>query len=295
MAFNRKKIRITLKLNGEKQSFISQNANKLSATGLKVSADITYGNGALIPNARVKVYGLPQEVMNKLIFLKWRQVQTLRNEITVEATDDNDTFITVFKGGIISAIPDYAESPNVSITIDALTNAYHVKNTTKAESYEGIREVKDIVKGICDRLEYRFEPNNVDEKIENAYLQGSDMEKIRSVCLASNVNVYIEDKSVAIAKQGTVRQNKIAVLSPTTGLIGYPIPVDTGVMLRCLFNPNIVFGGLIIIKDSLVELVNGAWRVYGIRTILETETESGRWFSEISAANKLDKNKPIQK
>lgn len=295
MAFNRKRIRLTLKLNGKDEVFTSDNKNKLSAVGLRISAEVSFGYGSPAPYARVRVYGLPQETMNKLITAKFQQVKTLRTLITIEAAEGEGDFAQVFSGGIFMALPEYSEAPNVSIVIEAISAVFESKLPTPAESYEGSHSVSEIISGICKRIGFSFESNNVNAMVDNPYLTGSDLEKIRWLCVNNDLDLYLGNNSVAIAPKGTPRNIKIAVISPDTGLIGYPVITNIGATFKCLYDPSIQFGALVIVKGSEIELCNGEWRVYGLRAQLETEMDSARWFMEIVGSNLKDKNVHVAK
>ncbi|MEY0216866.1 hypothetical protein AB7W58_20920 [Providencia rettgeri] len=288
MAFNRKRIRLTLKLNGKDEVFTSDNKNKLSAVGLRISAEVSFGYGSPAPYARVRVYGLPQETMNKLITAKFQQVKTLRTLITIEAAEGEGDFAQVFSGGIFMALPEYSEAPNVSIVIEAISAVFESKLPTPAESYEGSRSVAEIISGICKRIGFSFESNNVNAMVDNPYLTGSDLEKIRWLCVNNDLDLYLGNNSVAIAPKGAPRNIKIAVISPDTGLIGYPVITNIGATFKCLYDPSIQFGALVRVKGSQIELCNGEWRVYGLRAQLETEMDSARWFMEIVGSNLKD-------
>lgn len=290
MAFNRKRIRLTLKLNGKDEIFTSDNQNKLSAVGLRISADVTFGYGSPAPYARIRVYGLPQETMNKLITAKWQNVKALRTLITIEAAEGDGDFAQVFSGGIFMALPEYSEAPNVSIVIEAMSAVFESKLATAAESYEGVHSVAEIIEGICQRIGFSFESNGVNAVVDNAYLTGSDLDKIRWLCANTDLDLYLGNNSVAITPKGAARKIKIAVISPDTGLIGYPIITNIGATFRCLYDPSIQFGALVRVKGSEIEMCNGDWRVYGMRAQLETEMDSGRWFMEIVGSNLKDKN-----
>ncbi|MDU7495734.1 MAG: hypothetical protein E7K97_19570 [Providencia rettgeri] len=288
MAFNRKRIRLTLKLNGKDEVFTSDNKNKLSAVGLRISAEVSFGYGSPAPYARVRVYGLPQETMNKLITAKFQQVKTLRTLITIEAAEGEGDFAQVFSGGIFMALPEYSEAPNVSIVIEAISAVFESKLPTPAESYEGSHSVSEIISGICKRIGFSFESNNVNAMVDNPYLTGSDLEKIRWLCVNNDLDLYLGNNSVAIAPKGAPRNIKIAVISPDTGLIGYPVITNIGATFKCLYDPSIQFGALVRVKGSQIELCNGEWRVYGLRAQLETEMDSARWFMEIVGSNLKD-------
>lgn len=288
MAFNRKVIKITLVLGGKEEAFTSDNKNKLSATGLRISAEITNGNGAPSPSARVRVYGLPIETMSKLLRIKWREVTALKNSITIEAGEQGGDLVTVFKGGITFAYPDLAEAPNVSLVVTAQTAVLENMQSTAAESYEGSQEVINIMGNICQRMGYTLEDNGVSQQLDNVYLCNSDIKKIQWLAESANLDLYVESNHIAVTNKGQPRKIKIPVITPDTGLIGYPTPTMQGIQFQCFYDPLIRFGGLVRIKDSLIDVCNGDWLIYGVRAMLETESDSARWFMDVAAYDRGD-------
>lgn len=283
MAFNRKVIRLTLTLNGKDESFTSDSQNKLEAVGLRISAEINFGNGMPAPSARLRIYGLPAETMNKLIRQKYRDAKKLRDDIMVEAGDQGEDLMMVFKGGIVEAYPDYAEAPNVSLIIEAQTAVLEAMTPSDAESYEGTHDVINIMGNVCKRIGYTLEDNGVKQPLENVYLCNTDISKIKWLAEAANLDLYVESGNIAVTRKGEPRKLKIPVISPDSGMIGYPVPTSVGVQFKCFYDPIVRFGGIVRVKDSIVERCNGDWITYGVRVTLETETEGGRWFMDVSA------------
>lgn len=283
MAFNRKVIRLTLTLNGKDESFTSDNQNKLEAVGLRISAEINFGNGMPAPSARLRVYGLPAETMNKLIRQKYRDAKKLRDDIMVEAGDQGEDLMMVFKGGIVEAYPDYGEAPNVSLIIEAQTAVLEAMTPSDAESYEGTHDVINIMGSVCKRIGYTLEDNGVKQPLENVYLCNTDISKIKWLAEAANLDLYVESGNIAVTRKGEPRKLKIPVISPDSGMIGYPVPTSVGVQFKCFYDPIVRFGGIVRVKDSIIERCNGDWITYGVRVTLETETEGGRWFMDVAA------------
>ncbi|PHM57028.1 baseplate hub protein [Xenorhabdus sp. KK7.4] len=296
MKFNRKVIKITLTLSGKDESFTSASQNKLSATGLRINAEINYGNGAITPYARVKAYGLPIEIMEKLLRKKWGNFEALRNMMTIEAGEEGEALAQVFRGGITFAYPDFGDAPNASLVIESQTAVLDKMQGVNAESYEGEHDVAAIIATICQRMGYTFESNGVSVKVSDPYLHNTDIDKIRQLAHAANLDVYIEDKNVAITYKDSPRRTlKIPVISPETGLISYPIPTNLGVQFKCFYDPLVRFGGIVRITDSLIKICNGDWLVFGIRTILETEQDSAQWAMEVSASRRGENYAAIKK
>ncbi|MEQ1977351.1 hypothetical protein [Xenorhabdus sp. SGI240] len=296
MAFNRKSIRITLTLSGKDESFTSSNQNKLSATGLRISAEINYGNGAITPHARIKAYGLPMETMEKLLRRKWGTLKALRNNVTIEAGEEGEELSQVFKGGITFAYPDFGDVPNVALVIESQTAVLDKMMGEDAESYEGEHDVVTIIANICKRIGYSFESNDVSVKLADVSLHNTSIEKIRQLAHAANLELYIENKNVAVTYKDSPRRTlKVPVISPDAGLIGYPVPSMRGVDFKCFYNHLVRFGGIVRIADSQIAICNGDWLVYGIRIILETEQDSAQWFMEVNASPRGDNYVAIKK
>ncbi|MDC9599018.1 baseplate hub protein [Xenorhabdus anantnagensis] len=295
MAFNRKEIRITLTLSGENESFTSSGQNKLSATGFRVSVEVNYGNGAISPQAQIKIHGLPLETMERLLRRKYNTLEALRNTITIEAGDQGEELSQVFKGGIAFARPNFDDAPNIALIIEAQTAILEKMTGVDAESYEGEHDVVNIMSNICKRMGYSFESNGVSVILSDVYLGNTNMEKIKWLAEAANLNLYIESNSISVTKKDQPRNLKIPVISPETGLIGYPVPTMIGIQFKCFYNPLVRFGGIVRVAGSQISICNDDWLTYGVRIVLETEQDSAQWIMEVMAQRRGDNYAAIKK
>ncbi len=262
---------------------------------MRASAEINYGNGSPAPSARVKIYGLPIETTDKLLRIKFNSLNGLRDTIAIEAGDQDSELVPVFKGGITFAYPDFGDAPNVALIIESQTAVLESMAPVDAESYKGYQDVVNIMGQICERVGYTLESNDVNAKLNDVYLCDTDMKKIRKLADDAHLDLYLENNLVAITPKGQPRKIKIPIVSPETGLIGYPTPTMVGVNFKCFFDPLVRFGGVVRIKDSEVKFCNGDWLIYGIRSTLETEQESARWHMEVSTQTLGDRNVAIKK
>jgi hypothetical protein len=89
---------------------------------------------------------------------------------------------------------------------------------------------------------------------------------------------------LAIWPKNSYRPGTGALISPTTGLVGYPAFTDIGIVVTVLFNPAIKYGALIEVQSSLTPAC-GKWAIYGMQHELESQTVGGSWFSRISATD----------
>ena len=276
----RKVIRITIMLKGEKQEvFTTEGQNTLSSTGLSVSCNLTFGNGAITPTAQITVYGLTLDKMLKLMRVQWNTMQALLNTVRIEVGNDGEELQLAYEGNITQATIDANAAPNIPLIITSQMAAYEKSKFSGAVTTKGGPvHLSDIAMFIAFDMGYKFTNDGVERVVSDVVLEGSSVEKLQKLAIAYDFDLYIEQKTVAICKKGGARTLKIPVISPSTGMQGYPVFDIKGISFSCLYDPLVRFGGLIRIKDSLLgEIVNTDWRVYGYTAQLESNIQNGRW------------------
>lgn len=282
-SFNEKRLRVTLTLNSSEKAFDEKGNNTIIFDGLKVSANIQTGSGlGITPMARITIYGLSKNVINRIAKIKWNTETAKYNFIRLEALH-NGAFISVYEGTINFAYPNFNTMPEVGVSIDSAIALEHQVMMQKPLSYKGDVKVSHLISTICNDIGMLFEDNGVNTVISDPYYAKPPLENIRDICSAARIDLAIENNLIAIMPKGKERMIKIPVLSPSTGLIGYPVPAIQGLRFQCLYDPYIRFGGLVEIKDSIIETANGKWRVLGISTNLDSATPNGRWYMDIQA------------
>lgn len=90
--------------------------------------------------------------------------------------------------------------------------------------------------------------------------------KIFQQQLDPNYNYYIDDNKVYILKDNEYLANYISVVSPETGLMNTPERENTLVSFQTMLNPSIKLGGLIDLKSTTANFLNGIYRVQQIVT-----------------------------
>jgi hypothetical protein len=108
--------------------------------------------------------------------------------------------------------------------------------------------------GLANQMGYAFENGGVTAKIAYPYLAGTAMQQAQTVARAANVELYMDSGkppgTLAIWPKTGSRGGAIPLISPGSGLIGYPKYRDRGMAFRCLLNPNIRIGGQIEMQSS---------------------------------------------
>lgn len=276
---DKKAIRTTITLVNDK---FDDDTNQIIAEGLRTICNIQFGGGAVMPYAEIIIYGLRLDVMHKLMRVRWQDINSMLNTIRVETEG-----AIVYEGNITFAYIDTSNAPNVSLRIRSITAIYESLAPAVPVVYFGERSVVGIIEDIATKMGYAFVNNGVPESLvtNDITLEDTDLNKIRKLCRDYQIDLYIENKSITIAPQGGPRDIRIPLITPKTGLIGYPVPTMQGVDFRCLYDPMIRFGGLVRIQDSLMETTNGDWRIFGTTIQLESEMPGGAWFIDVRATH----------
>lgn len=276
---DKKAIRTTITLVNDK---FDDDTNQIIAEGLRTICNIQFGGGAIMPYAEIIIYGLRLDVMHKLMRVRWQDINSMLNTIRVETEG-----AIVYEGNITFAYIDTSNAPNVSLRIRSITAIYESLAPAVPVVYFGERSVAGIIEDIATKMGYSFVNNGVPDTLvaDDLTLEDTDLNKIRKLCRDYQIDLYIENRSITITPQGASRDIRIPLITPKTGLIGYPVPTMQGVDFRCLYDPMIRFGGLVRIQDSLMETTNGDWRIFGTTIQLESEMPGGAWFIDVRATH----------
>lgn len=281
-SFTKKKLRVRFVLGQKEPHFDDSGNNTVTVDDLRITASIqSYG---AMPTAKLMIYGLSESVMNKLSKIRWNTDDVKLNFVRLEASqDDGESYVIVYEGVIQYAYPNYGSAPDVMLTIDSTSGLDHKIRPVEPLSINGDVDVANAIEQICRKMSLRLENNGVSAKVSSPYLPQTALDQVMKLCEAANADFFVDFNTLAIMPKGQPRDILIPVISPSSGLIGYPTPTMTGVKFQCLFDPAIRFKGLVDIKDSVIEPANGRWLMMGITHYLESEVAGGRWLSEIDA------------
>lgn len=85
-------------------------------------------------------------------------------------------------------------------------------------------------------------------------LFGKPKDYLRKIAYENNADFYVEDGQLYLLRSTDVPAGSEVVLTPQTGMIGWPQQVNEGVEVTCLLNPRIKLNTVIKIDNSLVRL-----------------------------------------
>ncbi|MCU4576144.1 hypothetical protein KTJ34_01790 [Acinetobacter courvalinii] len=281
-SFTKKRIDVHLTL--ANKVFNNQNdANRLELTGFRVVAEIKKaGMLSQGSKARIKIYGMKQDDMNALSILVWESMQVQKNKIDVFVGDENG-LSQVVGGDITNAWADYSAAPEVCLVIDAIPVFYDRIKEAPPTSYPKGLDVAVAMKNIADQMGIQFKNNGVNIKLSSTYFGGTAMRQAENIARHADIMLIVDNNILTISPKGSPVDGEIPLISPSTGLIGYPAYHKNGISFNTLYNPAVKFNGLINLQDSL-DIVKGEWIVTGLDYQLESEKPNGAWFCQIEAA-----------
>lgn len=295
-SFTVKNLRVTFTLTGNNAVFPGTDANKLQVSGLRMSAVIKGSGLPAFPEASLRIYGLAQQDMNALAIVPVQggKPEYTFNTVQIEA-DSGNGFTFVFSGQIFQAGPDYSGVPDVCLYVHAQSAGFDQLTAANPTSYPGTANVSDIVSNLASKMSMAFENDGVESTLTNAYYSGTLASQLRKVCQDANIYYAMENQNLlVISPAGVARRNIDAwVLSPTSGLVGYPEVLGNGYLnVRSLFNPAFrqngpvtITGSDVVIDPSLPKTLNsladGNWIIGPLTHTLECQKPGGNWFTDM--------------
>jgi hypothetical protein len=247
--------------------------------GFRATADINKAGGMMMGTLRAKIYGVSQDVMNTATTLQWKPGSLIPNTVEVFALEGVVETL-VFSGNIINAWGDYMGMPDVFLQIQAQSAFFSQLIPVQPRSIRGGADVATIMEQIADSMGLAFENNGVNVRLSDVYLDNTDTEQARVLAKMAGIDLYIDDTILAITPRNAPRESSIPLISRNTGMVGYPTFDGVGVNFQALFNPAVLFGGLIRIETDVVRAA-GEWVVTSVNHRLESEKPGGSWFSQI--------------
>lgn len=281
MSFVKRLINLSFAL-GE-GAFGESGSNSVELSGLRVSAKVIKAGGPSMGTVSMRVYGMTLSQMNKLSTLGMMPTLVRRNTVTITAGDKESGMGTVFIGTITNAWADFAGAPDVPFHVEAHTGLIEAVAPAEPTAYRGSADVAVVMAGLATRMGIAFENNGVSVMLSNPYFPGSARDQAKAAAEAAGIEWIIDNGKLAIWNAGQARGSSAPLISPETGMKGYPSYTSKGIMVGTLFNPSIGYGGKITVKSSL-EPANGEWVVYKLDHDLDSLVPKGAWFSNIEAA-----------
>lgn len=281
MSFVRRKIDVVFTLGTG--AFGESGTNTVRLSGLRVHADITKAGGTSMGQAQLRIFGITPSKLNELSSLTRAIMLQRNNSVTVLAGDDVMGMSVIFVGTIAEAWADLNSPPDALLHVVSLAGLIQSLQPIPASSFPAQMDVATFMAGLATQMGLTFENNGVLLVLSTPYFPGTAFEQMRRCADAANINAIIDNGKLAIWNKGASRGGARALVSPETGMVGYPAHNGVGVSVTTIFNPTIGFGQLVDTQSSLVAAC-GTWFVYSLKYSLESETPGGEWFTYFQGA-----------
>lgn len=261
-------------------TFGSSKNNVVTLKGLRAITQIEKAGGSQMTTLHAKIYGVSQSDMNAITTIQLKPRSFIPNVIDVYAIDGLQRTL-VFSGNIINAWGDYQNQPDVFLMVQAQAAYVNQLKAVPPRSFKGAIDVASVMAQIARDMGYTFENNGVDVALSDVYLANTGLEQAKELAKIAGIGLYIDDKVLAIVPDPySPRKSLIPLVSPETGLVGYPTYDGVGVNFKMLFNPSVTFGGLIKLETSIIQ-AQGQWIVTSVNYDLTSELPGGAWFAQI--------------
>lgn len=285
-SFIQKKLRVTLIMAGANSVFPGTNSNTLTVENLRVAARVQ-AVARLATQADIRIYGMKSADMDALT-VAWANPPVVLDHLVILEADNGAGFVQVFKGTITEAQPDYQSMPDVSFNLLAVTGYFRKINPAEPLSYPAVSKIQDIVAQLAQEMEFSFVDGGATGVLsEGAYFWGSQWDQLAQACEATNTDFYVFGDTLLITAAGLPSVNQPSVvLTPQSGLIGYPAYERSGLIVNAIFDPAFTCGTPLDIKSS-VPSATGRWYPYSLTHILEAKMPRGQWLSQMQCLRVL--------
>jgi hypothetical protein len=296
-SFTEKQLRTTFTLGDKTATFQGTAANQLVLAGMRTVASLQGALGYLW-QMDLQVYGMRQQDMNALsvIGVLDKPTQIGQNSVLLEGNQgDGSGWFKIFDGIIIEGGPEYRTMPEVYFHCQAVPGAYYAgQQPTAPLSYKGSTSIVTIAGQIASKLGVQLKTNGVSGTLPNGgYFPKTPIDQLDYLKSKSGTFDYTIDPGTNTLNLFPVNQQTkqvsprsdvpVLVISPSTGLIGYPTAEVMGIGVVALFHPTLLnLGTQFHVTDSEIAGANGYWLAYQQSLALEAFKLGGnQWFASM--------------
>lgn len=274
---------VTTKYSMEIGNFTAGGGNFATIESLRTSVRVDAPGGNDGANATIAIYGMPLSQMNQLSTVGTQMGNIGANTIQVYVGDANSGMQLLFDGKIMFAWMDGLSQPQVCFRIEATPAAGINVKEIPPTSIQGGVSAAQIGAQLAGQAGVSFDGSAMTDMLQNPYLWGSCGMQIRQLAHMTGCEHIIDPLStLAFWKPGQGRHS-VGVVSPQTGMVGYPAYESVGILVKTLLRPDIVNGVTVTIQSQEAP-ANGEWVVTNVVHEAEANFPRGKWFTTFAAA-----------
>lgn len=248
MTYKTRKISVTISLSGG--SFSSNpSENTLVISDAKIIASQQMSGGLTGYTMEASIYGLSAHHMAVISGSGFKFNAPANTYIKVDADG-----VVFFEGVIFWARPDYNQSPDIPLQIQARAQPIELSKAVTDTSISGAITLKELLSvvggkagltvGVC-QPEFTFPGVYLNGNVINQLMhiqEGVRKKRIYITYDLNHVNAYNEGQSAS----------SVAIeLNADNGLIGYPTFTEYGLFCTAIYNPKFVMNGEVKLETSV--------------------------------------------
>lgn len=281
MSFKHRKIDIVLEIGQGADGLDAGETTTLSGHRVSVSCSVAGGVG--MSQTSIRIFGLTQSIMRKFSTLGTLPLAFRRNLVTVLASDESGNMAQIFQGTILTAYADMIAAPEVAFNITALGGLIEAVMHAPPSTFPGPVDAAVVLQGLAAQAGLDFENHGVSVMLSKPYYPGAIRAQILECIEDAGISGIIDNGKLEIWPHKGVRGGGIPLISPDTGMVGYPTYSATGLVVTSVFNPQVQCGAPVEVQSSQKEAC-GTWNVVTLVHDIEAETPGGKWFTQLQLA-----------
>ena len=242
--------------------------------------------GGVWGQAKVSIFGVPLESMNKIARL-WLEVltPTMNDAMEIDVWDGSN-YVPFFRGVITWSAVNASGAPQVALEIEASDAMAAQLSIAPPYSQEGPVDLREAITTILKPagLEVEFAQSLPAYPVQKVYAEGTAMQQAETLMRQfPELSYYINLQRFLVRPvNGPLGGDPIPV-NKNTGMIGYPTYSTSGVQLATLFDPRIR-PGLALDIQTIFDFVNRTkWVAAVLQHTLQPNTPGGQWMTQIAA------------
>ncbi len=237
--------------------------------------------------AIIQVWGLTLSQINQLT-VAGILYSNRNNLVAIQAGDAVTGMTTIFNGQIYDAYPQ-ASQPDMPFVIVA--NPANAIQLTPAHpvTFNGPTDGVTALAAALAPTKFTLENNGVSAILSNPYFHGSAWDQVKAITSAMGCVGYLNLQKGVYAiwpQNGSRSAGNIPLISPATGMIGYPEFRQVLVKVRTLFNPHVslTIGNQFRVQSQFTA-ASGTWTIYSITHDISAQLPDGPWETTLVGVN----------
>ncbi len=253
--------------------------------GLKCDISIDKPGLPAKNTAKGTIFGMRQQDAEKLTTLAYRPLTIGRHLVEIFAGDDEGGLHLAYRGDITQAWGDYNKQPDVNFFFEAMTGFFNSVEPFPPFSGQGAQGVGGICSNLAGAMGLSFRNEGVESAITDPYMKGTARQQAEQIANDSGIDMFLDDGDMVIVPKGQPfgEKNLAPLISPRTGMEGYPQFSANGLTVKSLYNPAIRVGFWIVV-DSDIDKASGTFRATSLKHQLSSENPQGKWSSIVEVS-----------